>query len=547
MKKLLDKKFWELVVGQIKTYPFSYGFGFIALVATHLIQSQLPFMARELVKNRGFSNSEIIIFLFLAIGIILFRTASRILFFTPARLMQKELRTELLFELSTATPFRYRQYSSGDIFQYLTQEIEQIRALIGFVGLQLGNIIIAFSILIPRLIHFEIDLLWSLIPMFVCFLIFTFIVSRNKDDFGKMQKALGEIQNNIIESYLGKKTIKNFHAELNFINLFKDASRNELNIFKRTSKNISYSLPLVALGMGLSLIIGAKIIHQKNMSAEDFVLFSGFIFLLMEPINFLSWVGVVISRSSASWDRLRKFKEVLSRPSEIEETIKQKNLIVKSEFILNVPFWDHVVEIDLSHPTWLMFIGPTGVGKSEFLEKLAFLILKNGKKINFVFQDPYLYNETIQTNIFLGRIPLEHEIEMAKKYLKLFGLDYVENNLDQLLALEVGENGKRLSGGQAKRLALVRSLCSHSDYILWDDPFSSIDLILEKEILSQLKSDPYLKNKKFILSGHRLSTLKYVDEICFLSIEKGVLEFGQSNELLVDGTQTYEYFKLQMV
>jgi hypothetical protein len=41
--------------------------------------------------------------------------------------------------------------------------------------------------------------------------------------------------------------------------------------------------------------------------------------------------------------------------------------------------------------------------------------------------------------------------------------------------------------------------------------------------------------------------LKYVEEICFLSVEKGVLERGQTNELLVEGTETYEYFKLQMV
>ena len=56
--------------------------------------------------------------------------------------------------------------------------------------------------------------------------------------------------------------------------------------------------------------------------------------------------------------------------------------------------------------------------------------------------------------------------------------------------MEIGENGKRLSGGQSKRLCLIRSIMSEAEFLVWDDPFSAVDLILEREIISILKTNP---------------------------------------------------------
>lgn len=543
VKKRFQRPFWSLVSYQVKEYPLPYILGFICLIGTHFVQSELPFLARTLVQNSGLTSREMWIFFLMAIGIIFFRTTSRVLFFTPARLLQRELRKELLTEMSMSSPFRYRHLSQGELFQFLTGDIEQIRALIGFVGLQLGNIVIAFFILIPRLIDFHPQLIYTLIPMGLCFCVFTFVVSKNRDDFRFMQQAQGDLQNNIIEAYQGKKTIKNFHAEEKFVDLFKASSSYELTFFARTSKGISFSLPLVALGVGLSLVWGAIIIYQNKMKPEDFVLFSGFIFLFMEPINYLSWIGMVVSRSFASWKRLTDFYQLLQRPVEIEEQLKQTYHDGK----MSVPFWQHQLKLHFSPGSWTVFVGATGVGKSELLERIAQILILQKKNISFTFQDPYIFNDSIKSNIFLGKDPSETDIIRAKKYLKVFGLDYVESDLDKLLTLEVGENGKRLSGGQAKRLQLVRSLVSEAEYVIWDDPFSSIDLILEKEILTLLKNDEYLKSKTFILSSHRLSTVKYADQLIYLNKEVGIVESGNISALLQPGTSVYEYFKLQMV
>ena len=88
---------------------------------------------------------------------------------------------------------------------------------------------------------------------------------------------------------------------------------------------------------------------------------------------------------------------------------------------------------------------------------------------------------------------------------------------------------------------------SESDTLLWDDPFSSVDLILEKSIILELRSHEVLKHKTIILTSHRLSTVRNSEVIIFIDKEEGIVEEGLVSELLKPTTKTYEYFQKQMV
>lgn len=549
--KRLNLSFKKLLISQFGEFKVFYILGIFCIVITHKIQSDLPFLAKELADKISLNINELhpSKFFFLALGIIVFRTTSRILFFYPARQLQKFLRSELIEELETKSPLRFRHLSSGQLFQYLTGDIDQIRALIGFVGLQGGNFIIAMFILIPRLMSFSPKLLLALIPLIFTFVIFTLIVSKNGRFFKQTQDMQGEVQNLIIESYIGKRTIKNFHAEDTFTTLFSELTSKELYYFYRASLGISFSLPLITFGIGLSLLWGALIIKNLHMPSTALILFSGFIFLFMEPLSYLSWIGVVISRSSASWQRLTELNSILISPKENECQLHELNPETDSidNLELKIPFWESIINLKLIPNKWNVFVAKTGHGKSELLFKLAEVLRSKGLSVSLVAQDPYIYNDTIEKNIFLGKNPSTLELESAKSVLKILGLDYLEPNLDKLLALEVGENGKRLSGGQIKRLALVRSIMSSASVIIWDDPFSSVDLILEKEIISELKKQKVLLDKTILLSSHRLSTVRNSDQLFFLDKNLGMIESGDIDSLLREDTKTYEYFKQQMV
>ena len=168
---------------QLKEFKIFYIFGVLALIITHEIQSQLPFMAKELADFVAKDVNELkpSLFFLCALGIIIFRTSSRILFFYPARLLQKYLRSELLEKLESNTPQRFRHLNSGQLFQYLSGDVDQIRAVIGFVGLQGANFVIAFFILIPKLIAFNAQLLVALLPCWplLLFLLWWFLKLEN--------------------------------------------------------------------------------------------------------------------------------------------------------------------------------------------------------------------------------------------------------------------------------------------------------------------------------------------------------------------------------
>lgn len=544
----LDKSFKELIVSQFNEFKLYYLMGIVCLVITHKIQSELPFMAKELADlvSKNIDELKPFNFFWLALGIIVFRTTSRILFFYPARLLQKNLRVELMEKIESAPPARFRHLSSGQLFQYLTGDIDQIRALIGFVGLQGGNFIIAMVILLPKIMAFNSRLILALTPMLVSFILFTWIVSRNRIYFKKTQDMQGEVQNLIMETYAGKRTIKNFHAEESFTSLFAEKSLKELYYFWRSSLGISITLPLITLGIGLSMLWGAVIIKESQLGASTLILFSGFIFLLMEPMGYLSWVGVVVSRSNASWNRLKELDALLITKTDMEKDLEKRNERF-STLQFNLPFWDSDLDLRITEGRWNVLIAKTGHGKSELLFKMAEVLRRKGRNISLVAQDPYIYNDTVENNVFLGRTPTEKERTNAKEVLRILGLDYLEPDAEKLMNLEVGENGKRLSGGQMKRLCLVRSIMSEADLLIWDDPFSSVDLILEKSIILELRSHEVLKNKTIILTSHRLSTVRNSEFLIFIDKEEGVIEEGTVAELLKQNSKTYEYFQKQMV
>lgn len=490
-------------------------------------------------------------FFLLAFAILFFRTFSRLLFFYPARVQQKNLRLEMMQRLEKALPKTYASFSDGDLFQTIVNDFNRLRGFIGFALLQVGNIIIAAMIFIPKIREFNGDFLIAFSPLVVCVFLFSVLVIFFQPFARKNMDAYADVQNFVIESYEAKKTIKNFHSEHSFFKLFQSYSGVELRYFFISSLGRVVSFPLVKLGVGASLIWAAIIVKREGLSGTDLIFFSGFLYLILEPLMFLSWIGIVASQGYAAWGRIKKLIKSL------DQKIQEDWYLSYSDFKqFKLPFWGQLVDVKLELGKWNVFIGDTGSGKSYLIEKLAELLKHNGKSYSLILQEPYLYNDTIFNNIFLGQPADDEKLALAKKCLREFGLDILGPSIEDVLALEVGENGKKVSGGQAKRIALIRSLVSDVDFVIWDDPFSSVDLILEQQIIGILKKDSRLEGKTFVLTSHRLSTVRACDWIVF--IEKsdkdmasagmgGIKECGYREELLGKESATSEYFKKQMV
>lgn len=488
------------------------------------------------------------IFVGLAIGILFFRTFSRLLFFYPARVQQKLLRMELLELLEAVPSTRYQGRNQGQIFQILFDDVNNLRAFIGFGLLQVCNIFIAGWVLIPKLNETDAYLWPAFIPLFSSVLLSSIVTLINQGIFKKMMDKKGEVQQYIIESYEAKQTIKNFHREEIFINGFVKSSAEEMKIFFKSSIGFAFTgTAYVRIALGASLIWAAILIRKNGGNTSDLVFFSGFLYLFLEPVMFMSWVAIVSSQGFAAWRRVKELHGVLVSPSAEEmELDKVKITSGNAGFSLGLLFWDKPLELNVTKNKWTVLIGETGSGKSYLLSKVATSLILKGQKISMVQQEPYLFNDTIHENIFLGR---EVDVDSKRKVMeliKMFQLDNLADSTEEVLALEVGENGKRLSGGQMKRVALIRSLMSGADTLVWDDPFSSVDIILERRIVNSMKKSPDWKDLTFVVSSHRLTTVRLSDEVIYIDQKEGIKAQGNSESLLKD-VNVYRFFKEQMV
>lgn len=194
----------------------------------------------------------------------------------------------------------------------------------------------------------------------------------------------------------------------------------------------------------------------------------------------------------------------------------------------------------------IALVGPSGAGKSSILQiLLRFVEPTRGEvrvkgcslnhfpmdlwreKISYISQKPYLFAGSILDNLLFGRISasIEEVVEAAKKALAHEFILQLPQGYDTL----IGEEGARLSGGQAQRIAIARAFLKESELLLLDEVASGLDSESEREMLSALEE--LCKGRTVIFTTHRMNTVLQADRI--VVIDQGrILEQGSHHELM---------------
>lgn len=509
-----DKSFTSMSLDHFKKHSKHYVLALVSLVILHIIQVQIPklIMNLSISLERESTITTIGKFIFVALGIIIFRTLSRWYFFYPARIQQKDFRDELLFKISNSVPVLWKKYSTGKLYEIMITDLEELRVFFGFALLQIFNLVIALVILLPAMIKVSPDLLWSLFPLGISFILFSLslIITTSLSEKGRNEHDI--LQQMLVEFYDAKKTLNVFCKEQSAGEEFTSQSNKELNYFLKVNIIRSITRPLILLGGGLSLIHAAYLVNHYNFPMSYFVVYSTFIFLLYEPLGYLSWIGIIISETKVSWKRLKDLVKELNYFFDYSKF--KTNQDQEYIFDYKTKYWNQ--EIKFSKNNQYLLIGATASGKSTFLESIHFNALASGLSSVLVPQEPYLFNQTLEQNLFLNHVVTDEKRTLANSLLKLFDLNDLASTEQDLLQLEVGEKGKKLSGGQVKRVHMIRSLLFDYDLILWDDPFSALDVITERKILLELTTNHnFLKDKILLLTTQRQSTLKYFQKAYF--------------------------------
>lgn len=168
--------------------------------------------------------------------------------------------------------------------------------------------------------------------------------------------------------------------------------------------------------------------------------------------------------------------------------------------------------------------GAVRVGGHDVREFTVDSLLRN---FSMVFQDVYLFNDTLEANIAFGTAGATHEqvVEAAKRARCHDFISALPNGYDTI----VGEGGASLSGGERQRISIARALLKDAPIVVLDEATASIDP--ENEQLIQQALTELTCEKTVVVIAHRLATIEHADQI--LVVEDGtVVQRGTHEELL---------------
>lgn len=267
-------------------------------------------------------------------------------------------------------------------------------------------------------------------------------------------------------------------------------------------------------------------------------------------------VAAVLSRLSQSRDILKTIDSIFSIPSETElaATRGKKGPFSGQIELQNVTYQYKDQSLPAAQGVNLLIrpgekiglIGQTGAGKSTLAHLIGGIIvprtgtiLYDGyahdtilpaelrRSIGFVPQKSHFFAGTLRDNILLGAHDVDEQ-DFARA-VELSGVNMYIQQTGQGYDTEIGEGGARLSGGQQQAVALARALIRDPSILIFDEPTTGMDNMLEQTIHNNLKT--YLKNKTFILVTHRTTLLPLVNRLVLLTRGK-ITADGPRDEIL---------------
>ena len=142
--------------------------------------------------------------------------------------------------------------------------------------------------------------------------------------------------------------------------------------------------------------------------------------------------------------------------------------------------------------------------------------------VGYLGHDPELFNDTVRNNVLMG------DDQDVEQYLKAVCFDKEVKEMEDGAETIVGNGGVRLSGGQAQRLALARTLCHKRPVLILDDPFSALDRKTEEEVFANLKK--LASDSIVILLSHRLYLFPQMNQVLWM--EDGKVAVGTHEQIL---------------
>lgn len=531
-----------------------YAGGLVALVVTNVLSVTIPVeLARGIdALTEGASGQPAVLRAALSVAamglvIIGIRTASRVAFFTPGRHVEAAVKRDLFSAILRHQPSFLRAYETGDLFSRVGSDVNMLRLLAGFGVLQIANTFLALGLAAAQMTRLDAGLtLWLVLPLAVATGLVQLVIQRMFVLMRRLQIEQAALSSWILSSYRGVSTVQGFAAEPAFEERFAARNHAALSTMLEQSQMRALLGPMLSLAADIDvflvLLLGGPRVIAGDLSLGELVAFTTLVGFVTGPVRSSSFLLSVVRQAQAALERVdailyapvdRPEGEEGAQPSDAPPALTVRHLTFRYPDA-DTPALDDV-SFDLPAGGTLGVMGLTGSGKTTLLRVLARLynppegtVAIDGVDVRdldldawrdratFVPQRPFLFSESVASNILLADTPDEDPVLHAAIDRCQLSPDVA--TMPEGVHTRVGESGVRLSGGQRQRTALARGLVRPSALLLLDDVMSAVDHTTEKRLIEALRERTLRGGAPptTILVANRVSALQHADRVLVL-------------------------------
>lgn len=513
----------------------------VSVTIPEYVQQGIDSIAGGRDAGSGLMLRAVLTILVMSLVLMVARTLSRILFFIPGRLIERQLKGEMFRKLASFGKDYYDKNSSGSIISRINNDINGVRMITGFGLLQIFNIAFSLSLtpykmwmMSPRLT------LYTIIPIFVVFVIVRFGMAYMVKNTHLRMEALQRLSGRIISFLSGNAVIKSYNIHRWAEEKTDEENVNVYDYGLRISWVRSFVMPLMG-GMEqilkvVVLMAGGMLVIKTDFTIGQLTEFIAYAALLTHPISGLGWVltafqqgfvGIsslqtIMNRKGVDDDRKALAPEMRTRL--FDNGLQVRHLSYRyhndEDYVLSD------ISFDLKPGQVMGITGPVGAGKSTLINCInGYLKPESGQLwfgsldaarlrgddirqvVRTVGQEVFLFSDTIENNIAFGEGLVPDDERVGDVLYRSAMADEIER-FPKGRRTMVGEKGIMLSGGQKQRISLARALYSPGKLLILDDVFSAVDTETERFLIRELFK---FRQGGLIIISNRMSVLERTD------------------------------------
>jgi ATP-binding cassette subfamily B protein len=552
--------------GQFRKNLGLYAAGTALLGAQQLLMAKRDFLVRGAVDaafalSPNEAAAAALLMLLVSVSAAVVRVLSRITVFTAGRNVEYELRAILLARLHKLGPSFFRRMPTGEIMSRATNDLAQVRLLLGFGVLNIVGstfaLASALGVMLQTSWKLTVASLVTLPPLLAVTRAFSAgMFQRTREN----QEAIGHMSDRVLASLAGVRVVRSFALEEAEARAFEETNLRYLDKSLRLARLRGSIEPMMgalsSIGVLVVLLYGGRLVVSGDMSKGDFVAFWMAQMRLAWPLLAVGFVLSIVQRGRAGYARIQAIFDATpdivggdARLGEVRGHLEVRHLSFshgERRVVDDVSF-------DVPAGRSLAIVGPTGAGKSTLAWLLPRLlptprgaVLLDGHdvcdlpletvraSIGYAQQDAFLFSTTVARNVGYSI----DDVEGPAAQQAIHHAASEAQILDEVLELPdgfdtvVGERGVQLSGGQRQRTALARSLVREPPVLVLDDPLSAVDAKTEAAILGAIERQK--ARCTVVLITHRVAAARRCDAILVMD-EGRVVERGTHDELCAKG------------